>query len=551
MTISVVGSTTAVSTGSSSYTLTLPVCLEDDVVFVFVGNAETTPGISSSGWSTISSTASGGTTSTQLGVFCKRMGATPDGSVTIGSPGSYVGSALAYVLRGVDSSNIFDVALSTASGTTSCVPNPPAITPANNGTYLIACGAGLSNDSSVTPPTGYSNDISVANNTGYYVTLAAASKAWDGLGEEDPDAWTDWDTTAYSCWSAATIAVRAEGAIPIPSISVVGTASNAATSGTSVTVTLPTCQEDDIVIVSVGLSSFYGSDSDMYLDTPGYTEVTDLFANAIYESNLGVFWKRMGPTPDTSVICRSSRSGAAGIVGVVNVFRGVDTTDAFDVTHTQAIATGSSNANSPSITPVSNGALIVISGAGSFGDWDIFPPSGYESNAISRNEAYGAGKTTVGMASKFWDGIGAEDPGPWTGWVTSTNYGWCAVTMALKPAVFPVATPVISPADGEYSADQLITIICDTPSSTIYYTEDGSTPTISSTEYTVPFALGGAKTIKAFAVSDGYIDSTLATSAYTVSDTGGINIRVGDIEIVAMYVGTIEITEVYLGDTKI
>lgn len=116
----------------------------------------------------------------------------------------------------------------------------------------------------------------------------------------------------------------------------------------------------------------------------------------------------------------------------------------------------------------------------------------------------------------------------------------------------PVATeaPVIVPASGGYAVDQLITITCGTPGSTIYYTEDGSDPTEASTEYTAPFALTDAKTIKAFAVADGADDSSIVSETYTIT-ASQINIRIGETEIVALYVGDIEIVEVYVGDTKI
>src|SRR3954451_20622950 len=41
------------------------------------------------------------------------------------------------------------------------------------------------------------------------------------------------------------------------------------------------------------------------------------------------------------------------------------------------------------------------------------------------------------------------------------------------------AAPVFSPAPGTYSSAQSVTISTSTPSSTLYYTTDGSTPTSS------------------------------------------------------------------------
>ncbi len=53
--------------------------------------------------------------------------------------------------------------------------------------------------------------------------------------------------------------------------------------------------------------------------------------------------------------------------------------------------------------------------------------------------------------------------------------GKAAVTVAV------VATPQFSPIAGTYSSTQTVSISTTTPSATIYYTTNGSTPTTSST----------------------------------------------------------------------
>ena len=70
-----------------------------------------------------------------------------------------------------------------------------------------------------------------------------------------------------------------------------------------------------------------------------------------------------------------------------------------------------------------------------------------------------------------------------------TRYGMAlteVATQALVPA--GCAKPVIT-YDNTTSN---VTISCTTPSSTIYYTTDGSTPTASSTEYSSPFSVNGS-----------------------------------------------------------
>lgn len=83
-------------------------------------------------------------------------------------------------------------------------------------------------------------------------------------------------------------------------------------------------------------------------------------------------------------------------------------------------------------------------------------------------------------------------------------------------------TPVISPATGDYTGSQLVTITCAEAGATIRYTTDGSTPTSShGTIYSLPFALstfltlGQTKTVKAVAYNAYYAASGVASTAFT------------------------------------
>ncbi len=52
----------------------------------------------------------------------------------------------------------------------------------------------------------------------------------------------------------------------------------------------------------------------------------------------------------------------------------------------------------------------------------------------------------------------------------------------------------------------------------VYYTTNGSDPTLQSTRYIGPITLTETTTIKAIAAADGYADSTIATGTYTASN---------------------------------
>jgi hypothetical protein len=85
------------------------------------------------------------------------------------------------------------------------------------------------------------------------------------------------------------------------------------------------------------------------------------------------------------------------------------------------------------------------------------------------------------------------------------------------PAPTPTAaTPTFSPVGGTYTSTQNVTIASSTVGGTIYYTTDGTTPTASAIKYTAPIAVSATKTIKAMASASGYLDSAVATAAYTI-----------------------------------
>jgi hypothetical protein len=79
------------------------------------------------------------------------------------------------------------------------------------------------------------------------------------------------------------------------------------------------------------------------------------------------------------------------------------------------------------------------------------------------------------------------------------------------------ATPTINPASGTVSPTQAITISDATSGATIYYTTNGATPTITSSEkYTGPFTLSTSSTVEAIAAANG-LSSSVASGTFTVS----------------------------------
>ena len=94
-----------------------------------------------------------------------------------------------------------------------------------------------------------------------------------------------------------------------------------------------------------------------------------------------------------------------------------------------------------------------------------------------------------------------------------------ACTLVCTPIVSratTVATPVLSPAAGTYTSAQTVTITDSTGGSTIYFTTNGSTPSTSSTKYTSAITVSATETLKAIGTAPGDMNSSVATSAYTL-----------------------------------
>ncbi|MDD7642435.1 MAG: chitobiase/beta-hexosaminidase C-terminal domain-containing protein [bacterium] len=79
-----------------------------------------------------------------------------------------------------------------------------------------------------------------------------------------------------------------------------------------------------------------------------------------------------------------------------------------------------------------------------------------------------------------------------------------------------VETPFSNKTEGNYKQGVTVRLGCKTKGATIYYTTDGSYPSIYSKRYTGSIRLNQSTTIKAIAVKDGMEDSSLFTADYYI-----------------------------------
>ena len=102
------------------------------------------------------------------------------------------------------------------------------------------------------------------------------------------------------------------------------------------------------------------------------------------------------------------------------------------------------------------------------------------------------------------------------------------ITITISAAGI-VGAPTANPTAGAYTENQSVALASSTVGATIYYTTDGSEPTITggatggtTAEYTAPIAVTGTEgrsittTVKAIAVKNGMQDSSVETFTYTI-----------------------------------
>lgn len=182
-------------------------------------------------------------------------------------------------------------------------------------------------------------------------------------------------------------------------------------------------RKDDIILAFGAVPSNTAG-----IDWSGYTLIDE--ANNSANTARGAIYYKISDGTETTATFTGDAVATSSVGAMVMVFRGVDTATPQDAA--AVAATGSStNPDAPSITPVTNEAVVVAFAFSLVNDATITVPSGYA--GLTTVNA-GADTNDVSMAAAYLGGRNqstAEDPAAFTGWSTAS---WRAVSVALRPA---------------------------------------------------------------------------------------------------------------------
>jgi hypothetical protein len=216
-TISFVGSATDSSIDGTTCVVDLTAITglaEGDVVVLIGGGSENTSAVASPGasWNTLF-TAAGGTAGEEYaaGAFWKRMGGTPDTSVTSSDPGG-TATACAYVAmawRNVDVVSM-DAAFQNIERLDDTTPAAQTVVTVTPGAVVITATVFGVDAATVTafPEPCSDNNAEAKGNDTQDVLTGVASCTFAAAGSADPDSTSEWSTGTTDDGQIMTIALR-------------------------------------------------------------------------------------------------------------------------------------------------------------------------------------------------------------------------------------------------------------------------------------------------------------------------------------------------------
>jgi hypothetical protein len=136
----------------------------------------------------------------------------------------------------------------------------------------------------------------------------------------------------------------------------------------------------------------------------------------------------------------------------------------------------------------------------------------------------GEGRTTAQMTYPYSSNtyVGWDFDGTWVADSTETENGGYPY-LQMNSLSGAVDAPNFSHASGYYNSSFMLTLQSNTYNSIIYYSVDGTEPSMQSTIYSTPIAITETVTVKAFAMRPGWVNSNTVTANYYLGMYGGGN----------------------------
>lgn len=144
-----------------------------------------------------------------LWVAYKFMTSTPDGDVTLppSSNANHAITASVHVWRGVDTSTIFDVTKTEATGINGGRPTPPAITPTTSGSIIVCAASAAAASTTAFTTSDLSNFQTIEFGDSISSVSGIGSYAWSS-GTFTPAQWGGNTTVTSASWCACSLALR-------------------------------------------------------------------------------------------------------------------------------------------------------------------------------------------------------------------------------------------------------------------------------------------------------------------------------------------------------
>ena len=234
------------------------------------------------------------TRDTNLRVAYKFMGATPDTATTFGptTDADDGGAMVVLVWSGVNKTTFLDVAVATQIGSGTALADPPDVTPATLGAFVLGIGAGAAANGAAFTSSDLTNFVSLTTSASLNdPMLGAGHIAWSGTGAVNPAQFGGGSTTVDDSWAAMTIALRPATAgtatsDTTPDVFTFTDATGVALSAVSTSNTITVTGINASAAVSVSGAGQYSKNGGAYTTAAGTASSGDTFA--VRHTNSGV-----------------------------------------------------------------------------------------------------------------------------------------------------------------------------------------------------------------------------------------------------------------------